>query len=157
LLLEEKLDKIVLDKPIILYDGICNFCTGIVKFIIRHDRNNSFYFASLQSKTGKNILARFGLAHKEFDSFVYVDEKNAYAQSTAGLKLMKKLGFPWNLVHVLIIVPAPMRDAIYRWFARHRYKWFGKKDSCMVPDKEIKSRFLDWEDDSQQSSVNSQQ
>jgi predicted DCC family thiol-disulfide oxidoreductase YuxK len=133
-----------MDKPVVLYDGVCNLCSGVVKFVINHDPKHTLNFASLQSETGKKLLKANNLESKAFDSFVFIKNGKAATHSTAALKLAQSLGFPWNLAYMFIIVPTPARDAIYWFLARNRYKWFGKKDSCMMPGENIKKRFLDW-------------
>lgn len=132
--------------PLVLYDGVCNLCSGVVKFVIKHDKKETLYFASLQSAIGEEYLQRFNLDRVKFDSFVFIEDNKPYTHSTAALKLFQRIGFPWNMAYILIIVPKPIRDAIYKWIARNRYNWFGKSDSCMIPDESIKKRFLDWEE-----------
>lgn len=132
------------NKPILLYDGVCNLCSGAVKFVIKNDPKDRFYFASLQSETGKGIMRNHELDANEMDTFVFIKDDVVFIRSSAALHLFREMGFPWNLSYALILVPGQVRDAVYKFISRHRYKWFGKKDSCMVPDEKIKGRFLDW-------------
>jgi len=127
---------------VVLFDGLCNFCNGTVNFVIRHDKEKKFRFAPLQSGYGERMRAKFGIAD-DVDSIVVIENDRAYLHSTAALKLLKGLGFPWSLGYVFIIVPAFIRDWFYRLFANYRYKLFGKKDVCMVPTPEIRERFID--------------
>src|ERR1035441_6257253 len=121
-------------KPILLYDGVCNLCSGVVKFVIKHDAKDRFYYASLQSATGKGLLEQYGLKANETDSFVFIDKGKVWIHSSAVLQLCRDMGVPWNQFYILMIIPRPIRDAVYKFIAINRYKWFGKKDSCMVPE-----------------------
>lgn len=132
------------EAPILLFDGVCNLCNGVTRFVIRHDPSPArFRFAALQSAAGRRLLREHGLPEEELDTFVMVDGGRAYVRSTAALRTLKKLGLPWSLAYAAIIVPAPLRDLVYRFIARHRYRWFGTRAECMVPTPEIKARFLD--------------
>ena len=125
---------------IILFDGVCKFCNGSVNYIIRHDKHDRFKFTPLQSAVGEDLLQRYGL--KNMDSFVLIDNDKAYTRSTAVLRVMRHLGFPYSLLYAGIVIPAFMRDWLYSWIAKNRYKWFGKKDQCMVPDERVRRKFL---------------
>lgn len=127
--------------PVVLFDGVCNFCNGAVNFVIRHDREKKFHFAPLQSDYGKQKRAEFGIGD-HIDSIILIEDSKAYIHSTGGLRLAKGLGFPWSVLYAFIIVPCPIRDWFYKLFAKYRYKLFGKKDVCMMPTPEIKERFL---------------
>jgi predicted DCC family thiol-disulfide oxidoreductase YuxK len=115
----------------------------MVNFVLKHDKKKLFRFAPLQSEAGKKLLEQYGLAEKNFDSFVLIKDGVAYQKSTAGLIAWSHL--PWYMQYMKIfwLVPKFLRDKVYDFIARNRYKWFGKKDACMVPTAEIKSRFLD--------------
>ena len=130
------------DKPVILFDGVCNLCNGSVQYVIRHDRNGLFRFASLQSDAGQHLLQQYNLPSTDFTSFVLVQDGKAYTKSTAALKVARKLSGPVRLLYGFIIVPPFIRDAVYNFIAKNRYKWFGKKDSCMIPTPGLKNRFL---------------
>ena len=132
------------EKPVVLYDGVCNLCTGVVQFVIKHDPDWQLNFASLQSAIGQKILNQYHLDGKTFDSFVFIKSNIAYTHSTAALMLAANLGFPWRMLSVFLVLPKPFRDSIYRFIARNRYKWFGQKSSCMMPNQDIIKRFLDW-------------
>jgi len=131
------------ERPIVLFDGVCNLCNRSVQFIIRKDKKKQFLFASLQGKTGQEVLKRFKLPVDNFNSFLLVEGDHVYTQSTAVLKMLKKLGGGWKLFYAFIIVPKFIRNAVYNWIARNRYKWYGKRDECMVPTPELRERFLD--------------
>jgi predicted DCC family thiol-disulfide oxidoreductase YuxK len=130
------------EHPIILFDGVCNFCNGAINFVLRHDKKGVFRFAPLQSQIGQKLLEQYGLATKDFNSFVLIDNGKVYKKSAASLRVMNKLPWYWKEAQILRIIPTPFRDAIYDFIAKNRYKWFGEKDQCMVPTPEIRGRFL---------------
>ena len=127
---------------IILFDGVCNLCNGLVRFIIKRDKGGRFKFASLQSDIGQQWLKRFDLAKNEFDSFVLIRGDKYYLKSTGVLKMLRELGGIWKVFYILIIIPRPVRDFIYDLIAKSRYRIFGKQDTCMIPTPELKDRFL---------------
>jgi predicted DCC family thiol-disulfide oxidoreductase YuxK len=130
-------------SPILFFDGVCNFCNSSVQFIIRHDKDKKFRFASLQSELGKNAIREVTTRYKVApDSLILHDGENWYVRSSAALYVCKILGGPWKLLFAAIIVPRFLRDAIYDVIARNRYRWFGKKDACMIPTPDVKDRFL---------------
>lgn len=128
----------------ILFDGVCNLCNGFVQFVIRHDHQQRFHFAALQSEAARALLARHGqpLPAPEPDSVVLVENGQVYTHSEAILRIAAGLGGAWRALAVGRVLPRPLRDAAYRWVARHRYQWFGRQDSCMLPTPELKARFL---------------
>ena len=130
------------DKPIILFDGVCNLCNNAVQFVIKHDPLNKFMFASLQSAMGQSLLQQYNLPQKNLDSFVLIQNEKVFFKSTAALQVAKQLTGPIKLLYGFIIVPAFIRNAVYNFIAKNRYKWFGKKDSCMIPTPALQSRFL---------------
>lgn len=132
----------VADNPVILFDGICNLCNGAVQFVIKHDRAGLFKFASLQSDAGRQLLKSHGLKQTDFDSFVLIQDGRSYTKSSAALMVAKKLDGPVKLLGGFIFVPGIIRDGIYSLVAANRYKWFGKKEACMVPTPALESRFL---------------
>jgi len=130
------------NNPIILFDGVCNLCNGAVQFVIKRDKKRSINFAPLQGDYGQQLLKQHHLPMEEFNSFLLIENGKVYAQSTAALKVCKYLTGGWPLMVGFIIVPTFIRNGIYRWIAKNRYKWFGKKDACMIPTAELKSRFI---------------
>ncbi|MFN0139101.1 MAG: thiol-disulfide oxidoreductase DCC family protein [Pyrinomonadaceae bacterium] len=128
-------------ERIVLFDGVCNFCNGAVNFIIRHDRDNKFKFAALQSDKGVELRAKYGIG-EDVDSIVVIENGRAYLHSTAALRVAKTLGGIWLLGYAFVIVPEFIRDWFYRLFAKYRYRLFGKKDVCMIPTPEVRERFL---------------
>lgn len=129
---------------IILFDGVCNLCNGAVRFILKRDRNGHFRFASLQGAAGRALLARF-YPHPAGapDSMVLIEGGRAYVHSDAVLRIARRLGSGWALLSAFRVIPRPVRDVLYRRVAAHRYRWFGKRDQCMIPSPDARSRFLD--------------
>lgn len=129
-------------NPILLFDGVCNMCDGFVQFIMKRDKPGKFRFAPLQSEAGQQLLQHFDLSPDKIDSVVLIDNGKSYIKSTAALRAGKKLGGLWSLPYVLVIIPTFIRNTVYDFIARNRYKWFGEKDACMIPSPEVRSRFL---------------
>lgn len=127
---------------IILFDGVCNLCNGAVQFIIKRDVKNYFSFASLQSAQGQKILSQYDLLVNDLNSFILIENGKPYIRSTGALKVVKKLNNLWPLLYGFIVIPKFIRDSIYKWIAKNRYKWFGKKIECMIPTPQLKARFL---------------
>ena len=130
------------NKPIILFDGVCNLCNNAVQFVIKHDPSDKFMFAALQSETGQQLLQQYNLPTAGFDSFVFIQNEKVFLKSTAALQVAKQLSGPIKLLYGFIIVPAFIRNTVYAFVAKNRYKWFGKKDSCMIPSASLKAKFL---------------
>jgi len=130
-------------RLIILFDGVCNLCNAGIQSVIKKDKKKKFRFASLQGEKGQALLREFNLAGPHLDSFVLIEGDKAYTRSTAALRIAKLTGGFWKILYGLIIVPRFIRDAVYNMIARNRYKWFGKKDECMIPTPELRDRFLD--------------
>jgi predicted DCC family thiol-disulfide oxidoreductase YuxK len=127
---------------IVLFDGVCNLCDQSVQFIIQRDPKQHFKFAPLQSDLAKDLLQRHDLNPKDLERVVLIENGKAYTHSTASLRVVRHLSGAWPLLYVFILVPRFIRNAVYRWVARNRYRWFGKKDACMMPTPENRARFL---------------
>jgi predicted DCC family thiol-disulfide oxidoreductase YuxK len=127
---------------VILFDGACNLCNRSVQFIIEHDKKNIFKFASLQSDFGKDLLNRFNEEDSIPDSVILYKDEKLFTESTAALMILKELGGGWQFLYLFILVPKFIRDAVYRFIANNRYKWFGKRESCMVPTEELRNKFI---------------
>ena len=123
-------------KKIVLFDGVCNLCSGSVQFILKRDKKNQFLFGSLQGNYGQEMLRKYRLPANEFNSFMLIEEEKLYTKSSGALRMMKHLGGAWALLYVFIVVPKFIRDAVYNLVARNRYKWFGKKNECWLPGPE---------------------
>ncbi len=130
------------ENSILLFDGVCNLCNSAVQFVIKRDKKKKFLYTSLQSKTGQKLLLKYGLNLSDFDSFILIENEKYFTKSTAALKVAKGLGGIWSMLYIFIIIPKFTRNAIYDFIARNRYKWFGKRDECMLPSPEFKDRFL---------------
>ena len=131
------------NKQLILFDGVCNLCNSAVQYVIKHDKKDCFLFAPLQSAIGQQLIEHYKFDTKKIDSILlYTPEKGITYKSTAALKIASKLGFPRNTIIIFFIVPPFMRNWIYDYIAKNRYKWFGRQETCMIPTPELKNRFL---------------
>jgi predicted DCC family thiol-disulfide oxidoreductase YuxK len=130
------------EHPIILFDGVCNFCSGAVNFIIKRDKKRIFRYAALQSVAGQHLLKQYNLSPTELDSFVLIYKSKSFKKTSAALNVAAILGGLWKLTGVFRIFPAVVRDFAYNLIANNRYRWFGKKESCMIPTPEVRSLFL---------------
>ncbi len=130
------------NEGIVLFDGVCNLCNGLVKFIIKNDKPGRIKFAALQSLFSKNLMTGIGLNPQNFNSVVYISGTSYYTKSAAILTMFRDMGGGWKIMFVFKIIPRFIRDYIYDLVGRNRYRLFGKRDSCMIPTPEIRSRFL---------------
>lgn len=132
------------EAPIVLIDGHCHLCHRITRYLVEHDKEARFRFAALQSSAGQKALKKAGFAENRisFDSFVLITDGRCYTKSGAALRVWRGLGGWRSLGYALIIIPSPIRDAVYDFIARNRYRWFGRSEQCMLPTKEIRDRFL---------------
>lgn len=128
--------------PVILFDGVCNFCNSAVNFTIKRDKHKTIKYAPLQGEVGKALTKQYGLPENDMRSFLLIENGRLYSRSTAALKVCRYLTGLWPLCYGLIIVPAFIRNAVYDLIAKNRYKWFGQKEECMVPTPDIRARFL---------------
>ena len=129
-------------NPILLFDGVCNLCNGAVQFVIKYGSKDVLRFTALQSEVGQQILEHFDLPKEDIFSVILLDNGKIYTRSSAALRMYKNMGGVWSLMYFFMIIPRPIRDAVYNFIAKNRYKWFGEKESCMIPTPELKSRFL---------------
>lgn len=144
-------NRATIPQRLLLFDGVCNLCDRSVQFVIRHDRKGKFKFASLQSAYAEQILKKYPEIapfnktgnNPDWGSIVFILKGKAYTRSAAVLKVMEELGFPWKIAAVFYILPSVFRDALYNFIAKNRYRWYGKKDSCMIPTPELRDRFMD--------------
>jgi predicted DCC family thiol-disulfide oxidoreductase YuxK len=138
-----KVKNLPIDKKIILFDGICNFCNASVRFIIRHDKKDVFRFVSLQTTFGQEILNHIGVDIKKIDSIVLYEPGIAYyLKSEAAFKIAYKLNGLYTFLGFFSVLPKSITNLFYDYISKNRYKWFGKKESCMMPISELKSKFL---------------
>jgi predicted DCC family thiol-disulfide oxidoreductase YuxK len=130
-------------SPVIYFDGVCNLCTTSVQFVLKRDKKNIFRFASLQGEAGQKMLESHHMPTHHYKSFVVEEGGKIFTRSTGALRVFKHLGGAWSLMYAFILVPPFIRDAIYNYVSEHRFRWFGKKESCWLPRPEWKQRFLD--------------
>ena len=131
------------EKKIILFDGVCNLCNGTVRFVIKHDKKDVFRFAALQSDVGRVLVKERNIDTSKVDSIILIDAGVAYyTKSTAALEIAKSLGGLWKITNVLYLFPSALRNIVYDLVAKYRYRWFGKKEECMVPAPELQAKFL---------------
>ncbi len=133
-----------LSESILFYDGVCNFCDGVVQFVLKYDHAHKFRFCALQSEKGQALLEAQGFGKPDLDTIVLLHQGRFYTMSSAVLMVLKILGGFFSLGYVFMLVPKIIRDACYRFFAQNRYKWFGKKDACRIPDPAQRAQFLDF-------------
>lgn len=130
------------NRNIILFDGVCNLCSGIVAFLIKRDRKTLFRFAALQSETGRKLKKIYASGNEENDTIYYIRGNECFQKSTAILYILKDLGRGWQCFYPLVILPVCMRDAVYLFISLNRYRLFGKRKSCLMPDSDTKERFI---------------
>ena len=131
-----------MNNPLILFDGVCNLCNGTVDFLIKYDRKKQFRFIALQSDIGIKATKKFNIPSYT-DSVILVNRNQAFTESEAVLEIARLLPFPWNTAIVFVIIPKKLRNKIYRWVAKNRYQWFGKKDNCRIPTPDEKLYFAE--------------
>lgn len=131
--------------PAVLFDGVCNLCNGAVQWLLERDTEGRLRYASLQSRAATSLLARSGVPDPSAlpDSIVFIDEQGVHVRSTAALRIAAHLGFPYSLSKIAFLLPRFLRDGVYSFIARRRYRWFGRRDTCMIPAPEWADRFLD--------------
>jgi predicted DCC family thiol-disulfide oxidoreductase YuxK len=129
-------------QPLILFDGVCNFCNSAVNFVIKKDKQAQIQFAPLQSEKGRLYLRQYNLPVTDMKSFVFIEDGKVYTRSTAALRVCRYLKGLWPLCFGFIIVPKFIRDGIYNFIGKNRYKWFGVRDQCMIPTPEVRKRFV---------------
>jgi predicted DCC family thiol-disulfide oxidoreductase YuxK len=131
------------NEAVLLFDGVCNLCNSSVQFILKHEKNQNLTFAAIQSEAGKRRLAEHNINPIQTNSVILFKSGQVYTQSDAILKITQFLSFPYSLGKILFVVPKSIRDFFYKKVARNRYRWFGKRDSCMIPTPQLKNRFLE--------------
>ncbi len=129
--------------PVVFFDGVCNFCNYWVNFAIKRDKHQRLRFAAFQGITAGQLLPEYHIHPGALDSVVLIDKGKAYTSSSAAIRICKYLDGGWKLCYGLIIIPRFLRNPVYNFIARRRYRWYGKKDSCMIPTPDVRARFLD--------------
>jgi predicted DCC family thiol-disulfide oxidoreductase YuxK len=136
-------------EKIVLYDGVCNLCDAAVRFVLERDSRETLRFAALQGNFARALLARHGIpAPAEPESILLFENGRVFSRSDAALRIARHLDFPWKLAAVFLLFPRRLRDFVYAWVARNRYRWFGKNDACLLPSPKWKDRFIDADEDS---------
>lgn len=130
-------------QRLVLFDGVCNLCNGAVQFVIKRDRKQKFTFASLQSAVAKHYINQFQVTGPDLDSILLIKNGKIYDRSAAVLEIARELSGLWPLLYAFKIIPRVLRDTLYGWIAKNRYRLFGKKDHCLIPTPELKARFID--------------
>lgn len=133
---------VALAQGVLLFDGVCNLCNATVLFVIDRDPVGYFRFAPLQSEFARQLLEQHGCGGGDLSSMVLLEEGRCYTRSTAVLRVAWRLGGAWPLLYAFVLVPRPLRDAVYGWIARNRYRWFGRMESCRIPTPALSGRFL---------------
>ena len=130
-------------KPLVLFDGVCNLCNASVKYIIKHDKKDVFRFTALQSEVGQMLIEKFNIDTVNTDSIIlYSEKKGIYYKSTAALKIASYLGFPLNFLVIFLVIPPFIRNWVYDYIAKNRYKWYGKRETCIIPTPELRKKFI---------------
>ena len=138
------MENLVDKNPILLFDGVCNLCNHSVQFCIDNDKNGKIHYASLQSDVGQSYLTKLKMSGTDLNSVVLIEGERFYTKSDAPLRLVKYFDKKiWRLSAIFFIVPKFIRDAVYNYIAKNRYKWFGKQESCVLPTPDLRSRFLE--------------
>lgn len=128
---------------VIVFDGVCVLCSGWIRFLLKHDRRQRYRFAAMQTQAGRTLLQTHGLDADDPMSFLLLDENGARTDSDAIIAVLVGLGGVWRIAATLRLLPRALRDPAYRWLARNRYRWFGKKDACYLPSSDQRHRFVD--------------
>jgi len=128
-------------EPLVIFDGVCNYCNSMVNFAIRNDKKSILKFTPFQGKTIDTLRQQFEIG-QDASSVLLIDRGKLYSGSTAAIRIARYLNWPARALYAFIIIPAFIRNPVYAWIARNRYKWFGKKEACMVPSPEVRQRFL---------------
>lgn len=131
------------NKKLILFDGVCNLCNASVQYVIKRDKKNLFMFAALQSDIGEQIINHYNIDTSKTDSILlYSKDDGIKIKSSAAIHIAKSLGFPRNLMAIFFIIPIPVRNWVYDYVAKNRYKWYGKQDSCWIPTPDLQAKFI---------------
>jgi predicted DCC family thiol-disulfide oxidoreductase YuxK len=132
-----------MDNSLILFDGVCKFCHASVNFVIKRDKNDHFRFCPIQSAMGQLLMEKHDLLDDQLTSMILVQDGKAYCKSCAALHIARQLAYPWPLLYGFIVLPELLRDGVYDFIGRHRYRWFGKYDHCIVADSTIRDKFIE--------------
>ena len=129
-------------QPLVLFDGVCNYCNVMVNFAIKNDKHGKLRFCMLQSAIARQLKLKYAI-DETVDSLIFIDMGHAYTYADAALRICKYLDWPARILFIFIIIPSFISNPFYKLIARNRYKWFGKKESCMIPSPDIRKRFIE--------------
>ena len=129
-------------ESVVFFDGVCNLCNGTVQFLLKIDKHQRLQFGSLQGETAKRILPTYQISTEKLSSIIFIHQNKVYTESTAVLEIFRIIGGFWTIFYIFRIIPAFIRNGIYKWVARNRYHWFGKRSSCRIPTLSERGRFL---------------
>ena len=132
-----------LPQPLYVFDGLCVLCSTTVHFLIRHDRAGAIHFTTAQGAIGQRLYGALGLARDNFETFLFIDGGQVYAHSAAIFRFLRYLPWRWRALGALQLLPRGANDRFYGWIARHRYRFFGRRQACLMPDQAIAWRFID--------------
>ena len=130
------------NRPVVIFDGVCELCNASVDFIMKWEKRPDLLFTANQNEPGRKIMEKHGQDPDSVSTIFLYENGKLYSRSTAALRIARRLKFPLNLLYAGMILPRFLRDAVYKWIARNRYRWFGKKDTCRMPSPEEMARFL---------------
>ncbi len=130
------------EMPVIVFDGTCVLCCGSARFVLRHDRHRRFLLTTAQGEFGQALYHRLGLSGVDFETMLLAQGDSVWTHSEAAIRIAEGLGWPWRAAGVCRALPRPVRDAVYRFVARNRYRWFGRRDTCWRPTPEEAERIL---------------
>lgn len=139
--MDTQLELLSYDHPILIFDGVCNLCNVFINEIIKRDENKIMRYTTLQSDTFQQLTKGFSQP-LETDSVLLIKNGNLYSESDVAIQVFYLLGYPWRILYLLRWIPKGIRNYVYRWIAKNRYRLFGKRESCMMPTEEISSLFL---------------
>lgn len=135
-------EKTLKNPPVVLFDGVCNFCHASVQFVIQRNARADILFCQIQSAAGQRLMTEYGLSGLGLDSMVLIQQGRAYVKSDAALRIARLMDRPWPLLVIFILIPAFLRHPVYDWIGRQRYRWYGRRDACWTPGADIQHRFL---------------
>lgn len=138
-----ELPKAYADAELILFDGVCVLCNGLVDFVIRRDRARRFRYGTLQSDLGADVLRQLGFSEDELGTMILIERGIAYVKSTAALRIARRLSAAWPACYAFVVVPRPIRDRVYSWVGDNRYRWFGRSDVCRAPSPDERLLFIE--------------
>ncbi len=130
------------DRPVVIFDGTCVLCSGFVQFILRHDTHETLRLLDAETPLGQALFEHFGLNHVDYETIILLEDGRARLKSDGAIRIFESLGFPWSLMAIAKFLPRTLRDRAYEMIARHRYQWFGRRQTCYLPKPSDADRFI---------------